>query len=243
MTTTALAIGALWRRPGRQPLVVEADPDGGVLAARFGLGAHPSLTDLAGRTRSGLRPTDAWDHAQHLPGGLGVVVAHPSAEQAQAALRTGASRIGEHLASIRHTDVLVDAGSLGPGSPSLPLLEWATMVLVVLRPRLDEISALAQRLPALQEEADVGLVLVGKQPYGASEVANTLGVDVVAVLADDPRGAAALDGSAGTKRWTKSALGRSAADAATAITARLQAEEVTVDLREIQGQVRGEATP
>ena len=190
MTTTALAIGALWRRPGRQPLVVEADPDGGVLAARFGLGAHPSLTDLAGRTRSGLRPTDAWDHAQHLPGGLGVVVAHPSAEQAQAALRTGASRIGEHLASIRHTDVLV-----------------------------------------------------GKQPYGASEVANTLGVDVVAVLADDPRGAAALDGSAGTKRWAKSALGRSAADAATAITARLQAEEVTVDLREIQGQVRGEATP
>ena len=36
----------------------EADPDGGVLAARYGLAPHPNLTELAGRTRAGLRPTE-----------------------------------------------------------------------------------------------------------------------------------------------------------------------------------------
>jgi MinD-like ATPase involved in chromosome partitioning or flagellar assembly len=242
VTTAAVAIGASWCRPGREPLVVEADPDGGVLAARFGLGAHPSLTELAGRTRAGLRPTDAWDHAQQLPGGLGVIVAHPSAEQTQAALRTGAEQIGHHLADVDHTDVLLDAGCLRPGSPSLPFLEWAAILLVVLRPRLDEISALAQRLALLQERADVSLVLVGTKPYGAAEVASTLGVEVVAVLADDPRGAAAVDGSAGTKRWTRSALAQTASGAAAVIAARLSAEESTLDVGAVEEELRGGAT-
>ena len=148
VTTAVLALGAVWARDGRQPLVVEADPDGGVLVARFGLNAHPNLTELAGRSRAGLRPTDAWDHAQALPGGLNAVVAHPSAEQTHAALRAGAARIGEHLAGLDHTDVLLDAGHLGPASPSLALLDSAALTVLVLRPRLDEITALAQRLPA-----------------------------------------------------------------------------------------------
>ena len=153
--------------------MVEADPDGGVLAARYGLAPHPNLTELAGRTRAGLRPTDAWDHAQQLPGGLGVVVAHPAAEQTHAALRTGAARIGEHLSRLDHTDVLVDAGRLSPGSPSLALLEWATLIVLVARPRLDELTALSQRLGALREHGDVAVVLVGGKPYGRAEVASS----------------------------------------------------------------------
>ena len=207
VTTAALALGAVWQRGGRQPLVVEADPDGGVLAARYGLGAHPNLTELAGRTRSGLRPTDVWEHAQRLPGGLGAVVAHPSADQTHAALRTGAARIGDHLSRVEDTDVLVDAGRLSPSSPALELLPSASLIVVVLRPRLDEISALAQRLPALHELGDVGVVLVGQRPYGPTEVAANLGVEVLGVLADDAKGAAAIDGTGGSRRFGTSALG------------------------------------
>jgi hypothetical protein len=213
----------VWQRGGRQALLVEADPDGGVLAARYGLGAHPNLTELAGRTRSGLRPTDAWDHAQVLPGGLGVVVAHPSADQTHAALRTGAARIGDHLSRVDGTDVLVDAGRLSPSSPALDLLPWAALIVVVLRPRLDEISAIAQRFPALQELGEVGVVLVGKRPYGPSEVAANLGAEVLGVLADDPKGAAAVDGTGGSRRFQTSALVRSARVVAGVLATRLDA--------------------
>ena len=209
VTTAVLALGAVWARDGRQPLVVEADPDGGVLIARFGLNAHPNLTELAGRSRAGLRPTDAWDHAQALPGGLNAVVAHPSAEQTHAALRAGAARIGEHLAGLDHTDVLLDAGHLGPASPSLALLDSAALTVLVLRPRLDEITALAQRLPSLREHGPLVAVLVGDQPYGVSEVAATLGIGVLGVLADDPAGAGAVNGGPARRskaRWRRSAL-------------------------------------
>jgi MinD-like ATPase involved in chromosome partitioning or flagellar assembly len=223
VTTVALALGAVWQRGRHQALLVEADPDGGVIAARYGLGAHPNLTELAGRTRSGLRPTDVWDHAQVLPGGLGAVVAHPSADQTHAALRTGAARIGDHLSRVDSTDVLVDAGRLSPSSPALDLLPWASLIVVVLRPRLDEISALAQRLPALQELGEVGVVLVGTRPYGPSEVAANLGAEVLGVLANDPKGAAAIDGTGGSRRFGTSALVRSARVVVGALAARLDA--------------------
>ena len=236
VTTAALALGAVWQRGGRHPLVVEADPDGGVLAARYGLGAHPNLTELAGRTRSGLRPTDAWDHAQMLPGGLGAVVAHPSADQTHAALRTGAARIGDHLSRVEDTDVLVDAGRLSPSSPALELLPSASLIVVVLRPRLDEIGALAQRLPALHELGDVGVVLVGRRPYGPTEVAANLGVEVLGVLADDPKGAAAIDGTGGSRRFGTSALVRSARVVAAALAARLDADHVPTEAAADDGQ-------
>ena len=223
VTAAALVLGAVWERQGRQPLVVEADPDGGVLAARYGLATHPNLTELAGRTRAGLRPTDAWDHAQQLPGGLSAVVAHPSSEQTHAALRTGAVRIGEHLARLDHTDVLLDAGHLGPSSPSLLLLEPASVIVVVLRPRLDEVTALSQRLPALRDQGRVVALVVGDRPYGHAELASTLGIEVLGVLADDPAGARALDGSGGGRRWRRSPLVRTGQQAARALTARLDA--------------------
>jgi MinD-like ATPase involved in chromosome partitioning or flagellar assembly len=233
VTTTALALGAVWQRGGREALLVEADPDGGVLAARYGLGAHPNLTELAGRTRSGLRPTDVQDHAQLFPGGLSVVVAHPSADQTHAALRTGAARIGDHLSLIEGMDVLIDAGRLSPSSPALDLLPSAALVMLVLRPRLDEIGALAQRLPALQELGEVGVVLVGKRPYGPSELTASLGAEVLGVLADDPKGAAAIDGTGGSRRFRASALVRSARVVAQALAERLDADHApTEDARD-----------
>lgn len=242
VTTAALALGAVWPRAGREPLVVEADPDGGVLVARYGLNAHPNLTELAGRSRAGLRPNDAWDHAQHLPGGLAVVVAHPSAEQTHAALRTGAARIAQHLAAVEHTDVLLDAGRLGPSSPSVAMLEGAALTVVVLRPRLDEVTALSQRLPSLRERGTVVAVLVGSKPYGPAEVASTLGIDVLGVLADDAAGARAVStGTRGGRRWRQGALVRSARTVAEALAERLAIAEATDAA--LPAPARGEAAP
>jgi MinD-like ATPase involved in chromosome partitioning or flagellar assembly len=85
VTTSALAMAAAWPA-GRQVLLVEADPGGGDLAARFGLAAEPGLVSLAAAARRQIDSALVGDHAQKLPGGLGVLVGPPGPEQAAAAL-------------------------------------------------------------------------------------------------------------------------------------------------------------
>ncbi len=198
-TTLAIALAAVWDRAGRLPFLLEADPDGGVLAARFGLGHRPSLTDLGVRARSSIQADDLWQAAQAVPtpgdgGAIPVVVAHPSSDQCQATLRTVGSRLGALLESMPEHDVLADVGRLRPGSPALGLVEEASLVLLVLRPRLEEVDAVAQRVASLNERRSVRLVLVGERPYPPGEVASVLGVKVLGIVADDPRSAAPLRG-------------------------------------------------
>jgi len=221
VTTLAVALATVWHRRGRVPLILEADPDGGVLAARFGLGHHPSLTDLGVRARAGLQPDDLWEAAQSLPGGVPVVVAHPSADQCQAALRTVGSRLAAVLDDLRH-DVIADLGRLRPGTPSLALAEAADVVLLVLRPRLEDVAVAAQRITALNQGGRVRLVLVGERPYPAAEVAAALGVPVLGVIADDVRSATALCGLGAVRGGlARLPLLRSVAALASSIATRL----------------------
>ena len=50
VTTTALTLAGVWPK-NRQCLLVEADPSGGVVAARFGLQDSPGLASLAAAAR------------------------------------------------------------------------------------------------------------------------------------------------------------------------------------------------
>lgn len=215
-TTLAVALGAAWARGAA--LLVEADPSGGVLAARFGLSVDPGLTSLAGRARRGLDATDVDDAAHVLPGGLAVVVADPGAEVTSAALEAGGRILGTALAG-HPGDVLVDAGRLVPGSPAHALLDQATLLVLVCRPRVDELAVVARRLPSLADRRDTVVAVVGERPYRSDEVAAVLGVDVVGVVADDPKAAAALGGRAGSSQ--RSGLLKSAETVATRLAERL----------------------
>ena len=165
-TTLALASVSVWERPGRAAVVVEADPDGGVLAARLGLGHHPCLTELAVRARSGARAELVWDAAQVRPGGGPVVVSHPSPDQCHATLRSGGTRLAEVLHALTDHDAIVDVGRLRPLSPAVPLVEAADVVLVVMRPRLDDVDTAVQRLPVLVD----GPAMVGPRSRGRRAV-------------------------------------------------------------------------
>lgn len=221
-TTTALALAAVWERAGQQPLFLECDPDGGVVAARYGLGHHPSLSELGAAARAGLDPEEVWQFAQQLPGELPAVLAHPSAEQCGAALRTAGPRIGERFANLAGYDVIADVGRLRPSTPAAGVIERAALVALVMRPRLDEIDVVGPRLAALNQHGNLGLVFVGERPYRPAEVGAALGVEVLGVIAHDERSAGTLAGAGGSARALRRLpLLRSVRSLATDIGARL----------------------
>ena len=200
VTTTALAFAATWPEH-RRCLLIEADPFGGVIGARYGLGDTPGLSTLAAVARQGLDEEAVWRNVQQLPGGVGVLVGPASAEEAHAVLRDVAVVLAGWCTTQTDVDVIVDCGRTAPASPAVELLTKADATMVLTRPFIDQIRPAAHRLTALQATgAEASLLLVGDSPYGPDEVAATLKADVGGVISWDPRTAAVLTGARGAVR-------------------------------------------
>lgn len=175
--------------------VVEADPDGGDLAARLGIAPEPGLASLAAAARGERALVDAGEHARSVED-VEVVAAPAPAGAAHAALASAPGLAAAIAAWGTKRAVLVDLGRLRPGSPSFSLLEVVEAVVVLARPRagdLAHVPALARLLDDHQVTASLALVEEG--PYGADEVAEALGLRVLATVAEDHRSAAALAGA------------------------------------------------
>lgn len=217
VTTTALLVAAASEPPG---LVVEADPFGGSLGARFGLAPRPGLATLAAARRD--RSAEALrSHVQVLPGGLEVVVGLPSLAQSQA-LASAWDSLADAVGGLGQP-VVVDAGRLSTeaGAP-VALLGRADVLAVVARPELSQIARLrAARETLVGINPRVVLVLVGERPYRPAEVGAACDIELAGVIAHDPGGAGLAGGEAGSARvLRRSALARSAAALAQALSAR-----------------------
>ena len=194
VTTTLLALAAVWPAD-RQLLLIEADPDGGDLAARAGLANEPGLTSLAAAGRRALTASEIDQHVQAIPGGTELVVAPADAEQATHALEILGDRLPSLLAELTDRDVVVDCGRLRPHSPASALFNHADAALLVARPRLDELHHLHARIDQLTTDTPrTELLLIGDEPYPAHEVTSALGLPVIGVLPRDPAAADALNG-------------------------------------------------
>ncbi len=201
VTTLAVALAhQLGQFTGRSPLVIEADPDGGVLAIRHHLALAPGLIELAGAARVGIDPADVAGYAQPLQSGVPVVVAHPSSDRTAAALRASAVHISTAASSLIDHDTLIDIGRARPGSPALPLVEASSIAVFVVRPRADEIVVLLHRIELLEQLAPVFLVLVGSGPYGVAEVEESTGLTVLGVVPDDAEAVLADPASTRSRR-------------------------------------------
>jgi hypothetical protein len=210
VTTAMLACASVW--PG-QLLLVEASEDGGALAARFGLRFEPGLTTLGAALRHEQSTAQLAAHGQPLPGTdqrLVALVAPPACEQAQVLLRAVATRL-ERVLCATDQSVLIDVGRLGGAPLAAPLIASADRLVLVARPRIEELTALAHRQAVL---ARLGpppeLLLIGDRPYGPAEIGATLGCPVLGVMAHDPTAADALAAVAATRGLARSALLRSA---------------------------------
>jgi hypothetical protein len=194
VTTSMLALAATWP-DHQQLLLVEADPDGGSLAARTGLPSEPGLTTLATIGRRSLPAGELDRHTQPLPGGLPVLVGPADADHAHRALHLVAERLATELHQQPDRDVVIDCGRLRTGSPAAPLAAGAELLVLVARPRLDELQHLRTALPRLTAAGHRPvLLLVGERPYPPPEVAAVLGVPVLPSLPHDPAAADLLTG-------------------------------------------------
>lgn len=227
VTLTALTVtAALPLADGRRKVLLEADADGGSLAARYQLGRQPGLVTLAAASRHGLGREDIWAHAQALPCGLAAIVAPERADRATSVLATSAKALAPWLASLAHVDVIVDCGRLSPSSPALPFAHHADAVFMVIRPVAEQVQPAAERALALQGAGRwVAWVLIGERPYSAADVAEATGIAVAAVLPDDPRSAEALLRGGSSSRLRRSPLVRAATSFAAQISAQIRPAE------------------
>jgi hypothetical protein len=225
VSSTTIGLAAVWKSTtGRDVLVVEADPDGGVLASRFEeLRADRTLADVVVDVRRAFELESVMSSARPLWGGVPVVVAPPSAEQTHSALTAGGDRLASGFAASDAVDVLVDVGRLTARSPALHLARRAVTTILVARPTFESVASLSARVPELAAHGcEPGLLLIGDQPYPPNETERAIGASLIGVLPDEARGAAMFSGGAGSDRQLRrSLLWRTLCDLASRLAARV----------------------
>jgi hypothetical protein len=261
VTTTALALAAVWPRP---VLLAECDPAGGDLVYRFPaaggerLDPRRGLLSLAVAARRGLQPHQAWEHTQKLNGGLDILTGVTSAEQG-AGLNLLWEPVGRVLAGNSQADVIADCGRLGIDGPHYDLLAEAALVVLVTRASLGEVVRLRERVTAVAAAlrkrgrsgaaAEVVVIADHKNLRNAiAEIGQALepasaGARIAGGLAEDLRGADLLRGEWGGK-LDKSLLIRTARDIAERLAGRLPAVPVPAADREPdRGRAPGQPVP
>ncbi|GAB3147028.1 hypothetical protein GCM10027290_29680 [Micromonospora sonneratiae] len=213
VSTAAVGLAAGWPQAGG--LLLEADPSGGVAAARFGLAQQPGLASLAAAARHGGVGGVLSAHVQRLPLGVGVVVAPGSADVAAGSVGVlaGSADALRDVAPV----VVADVGRLYPESPARALVAAADAVVLVTTPTTEYLDHLDARLGWLRNLVDrgwIGLAVSGRGLYPAAEIGARLALPVWAQLPRDQRGAAVLGGRLAGRTWHRTPLARALRDLA-----------------------------
>ena len=203
VTTLSCLLAATW--PGTGPVVVvEADPAGGDLAARFRLSSTLGRTSLAAAVRRGGASTPVGPHLQHLPGGLDVLVSGGPGDPDDAELGV----IG--AVDLAWTDGLavIDLGRVAADDRPEWLARCHASVLVV---NGDPAAALHARAHAARLQdvtaGRLGIVVVGPGSHDSAEVGGFAGIRPLGDIPFDAEAAAVASGaSSAGRRLERSAL-------------------------------------
>lgn len=223
----AMALATTWRT---DPVVADLDPAGGDFAWRYRtpdgepLDPDRGLLSLGAAARRGAAEADLDDHLQEIGGGVQVLTGISSPGQV-----AGLGASWGHLPTVfrvSERDVIADCGRIVPGSASLSVLQAADAVLMVVRPTIEGVAHLRDRLRGLSDQLRLGSL--DGVPVGIALVASYrdtrsgpdlqqlldsegLPAQVLGVLAEEPRSALALS-RGGSPKLRKSLLVRSAAE-------------------------------
>jgi len=239
VTTAALALTSAWP-VHRRAVLVEADPAGGDIAARFRMSPDPGLASLATGLRheraSGAEGT-LTQHVRELSGGVRVLVEPVSRTEARSALEIVADSL-PGLAEAEGVDLIVDCGRLVTGDHVSPMLESGTrttvspvarllmhadLVLVVTVGELADLSHVQTMLPLLQtRHASLSILVRSPQVWTNEEIEHELDVEVVGGLPFDAVSADVLAGRQHGRRASRLPLLRAATALADRVVSQLE---------------------
>jgi len=212
VTTTALALAALWPRP---VLLAECDVAGADIPLRMSaadggvVDPDRGLLSLAAAGRKGLTPELVQAHTQQILGGVEVLVGTRAPEQAVGLSHLWAL-LGPALDQVAGHDVLADCGRLGPATPQSALLKASKLVIMVCTDEVSSVVHLRERLVALAPMLDpsspvgtaiaVAVVADPKRRGAVAQVRETLQrteipLQAIWHVARDPRGAGFFSGN------------------------------------------------
>lgn len=175
--TICLHVASLWPHP---PLVVEADPDGGRLAARHDWDLRPSLVDLVALVRSNEGTAISIDRVAHrLRNGVRVVVAPPAMEAVHMTLPDVLQSLPELERRVAG-DILVDVGVVRPESPARDVIAAAAKRVIIVRKDVEDLVALAHRRSLLESMGTWSVLTAG----GRLRIDDVVGAIRWPVLAD-----------------------------------------------------------
>ena len=206
-STLAMAL-ALAAPANDHVTLVDADPDGGDLAAVLGAPVNPGLVTLAAATRHRFPIGELERHLQPAAPGVALLAAPSSSEQAAASLTSLGRLFAEMLAT---SNAIVDVGRWRPESAAAALVRGAGATVLVVHPTVAGVSHarfqfedLATRCPR------VIVVCRGERPYNAEEVAAAIGCASTVALPADRVGASMISGRTSERWLRRSALARAA---------------------------------
>jgi hypothetical protein len=206
VTTTALTLSLGW--PG-QVILAECDPSGGDILAGLFAGHLPARNGLlalaieAGQNPEGVAAA-LWPQLIELDDERGRLLLAGLSDPRQSTGLAPAWPVLATMLAAQPADVIADCGRLDAGGAPEPVLTVASLVVLVLRPSLRQVSKARARVEMLTQllgdNGRLALLLIGEGTHSAREVGRAVGVPVTATLPHDPRAAAVLSDGAGNRR-------------------------------------------
>lgn len=178
VTSWTMLLAAAWEQDSvdRGRVVLEADPDGGVLAARYGVGVDPGAITFAASHRRGLGEwLEVAEHSRDLGSNVMLIPGTESADRAASMWRDAAPTTASAIAANSRFDWFVDCGRFRPESPSLAFTDVAALTILVAGPMIEDLVQLPATLRLLQpRNGTVATLVVGKPAHDLQEIKDFL---------------------------------------------------------------------
>ena len=178
VTSWSLLLAAGWPNTfAGERVVLEADPDGGVLGARYGLGVEPGVVSFLVALRRSSGPAEVDAHGRRV-GDVWLVPGPETGEQARSVWSSSAADVVERIVGDDRLWV-VDAGRLHTANPAVVFAERSVVTVLVSGARPEDLVQLPARVMALSAVGRVAVLIVGRSGYRVDELVEFLGTPLV----------------------------------------------------------------
>lgn len=239
VTSWAVLLAAAWpAEVDVERVVLEADLDGAVMGARFGIGIEPGASTLVSSARGANTLTPVMEEYGRLVDPRVWLVPGPESAEAARQLWSIPSA-AENVATAAASDSrvwFIDAGRARPGGPLTPLFERSAMTIVISRAEHESLVQVPARVAALKMvSGSVGVLVIGKPAFALDELRQFFDAQSTTIVDSSPDLVSASLRVWSERRVKRSHLWRSVVSVAAEIadTVWLHAGTAAQDRREV----------